>query len=89
MSITLIFTRTLLFLLAYALQSRKVVGMPPGTPMEDLLETQIDPRHPRSFQSFETMNVRQTGFRTITMWDKANSKEVTFNAGNWEKWATA
>ncbi len=60
---------------------------PGGSPIEDILETQIDYRHPRSFHSFDLLSVRQTGFKTFKVWNKAAQSYEELSAGNWEKWA--
>jgi hypothetical protein len=60
-----------------------------GSPIEDEIETQIDPRSPHHFKTFETLNVRQVGFGIVSVFDKAKNELIPVNIGNWEKWAAA
>ena len=50
-----------------------------GSQWEEMLETPIDLREPRSFEQSELLVVRQESFKTLTTVDKG-----TINIGNWE-----
>jgi hypothetical protein len=60
-----------------------------ATPQEDHYETEIDPREPRSFKSWEMHSVRQTGFNEMTHHDTVNKVDSTIRVPNWEVFATS
>lgn len=55
------------------------------TPMEDLMETEIDGREPKSFKLTNLLSVRVNGFKYLT--HKEESSDVIF-VPNWEVFAT-
>jgi hypothetical protein len=55
------------------------------TPMEDLMETEIDGREPKSFKLTNLLSVRINGFKYLT--HKEESSDVIF-VPNWEVFAT-
>ena len=55
------------------------------TPMEDLMETEIDSREPKSFKLTNLLSVRINGFKYLT--HKEESSDVIF-VPNWEVFAT-
>ncbi len=60
-----------------------------STKLEDKLETEIDPRPPRSFTDRMTkiLAARQEGFHTLT-YNFPDGTSRTDNIGNWEVWVT-
>jgi hypothetical protein len=59
-----------------------------GTPIEDHLETEIDPREPTSFVAGQTktLSVRLNGFRSIIHY-LPDGRQEAFNVNNWELFA--
>lgn len=57
-----------------------------GSIEEDELEIQIDPRLPRSFQSWEMLSLRNVGFTRIIQDHGDNSFTIT-PIPNWELYA--
>lgn len=56
-----------------------------GSPIEDILETQVDSRLPSSFPRYETLVVRTPGFFSYHIDNLNSSQEV--KVGNWEVFA--
>ena len=57
-----------------------------GTIIEDTLEIQIDPRLPRSFQSWDMLSMRNIGFTEIID-NKADNSITVIPIPNWELYA--
>ena len=59
-----------------------------ATAIEDHLETEIDPREPRSFKrrQYRTLCVRQDSFHIMEN-NRPDGSKVPMNIGNWEVWA--
>jgi hypothetical protein len=55
-----------------------------STPMEDLMETEIDSREPKSFKLKNMLSVRINGFKYLT--HKEESSDVIY-IPNWEVFA--
>ena len=66
------------------LQGALSIGSWGGTPMEDLLETQIDPRPPTSFPFWKNLVVRQRNFDQLDYIDLDTHKKVSTRINNWE-----
>jgi hypothetical protein len=60
-----------------------------ATPLEDHYETEIDPREPRSFKSWEMHSVRQATFNEIVHHDADDKVDNTIHINNWEVFATS
>jgi hypothetical protein len=56
-----------------------------STEIEDKLETEIDERLPSTFHSHITLSVRMDGFSIMTRIE--NNQTVSWNIGNWERFA--
>lgn len=59
-----------------------------ATPIEDKIETQIDPRLPSSFKLREIMFSRQKGFSDVRTHDPQSNQDGGFHIGNWELYAS-
>ena len=60
-----------------------------ATPEEDHYETEIDPREPRSFKSWEMHSVRQTAFKEMIHHDALNKVDNIIQIRNFEVFATS
>ena len=54
--------------------------------MEELLETQIDTRPPRSFKYWDNLVVRQNGFYELNYTDESTGNRTTTHVNNWEQY---
>ncbi len=60
------------------------IGWWGGSPMEDLLETQIDLHRPASFPYWDNLVVRQQNFDTLFYNDSDSGEHKSMHIGNWE-----
>lgn len=73
------------YIILFCLLLYYVNSIPPtATDIEKLLETQIDPRLPSSFQRFETLQTRSDGFQYIIRYE--NGEKIITDIGNWENY---